>query len=485
MRPNTPAFRHGSQPERGAVDGLNAIPVAGPTSACQEAAHSLRRMGGIAVTMLLCAGEALHCYTVGGIWRVYHVLPGRTGPILVALASGRVSVNDPSAPSDSPYPLNPLTQAVLCVPIPGHDKQSIGVVQVELFDRTALSRTRTATEEIAATLSRRLENMHYARYQTSTERLVRHAFRIALSEDKDTLTTEILQTAREVSGLDTAVALTRAPGATVVVTTNPEYPTHLARRLDELDPERLDRIFETGQQYGTWYVAGPPNDDTEEAARFLLDIGVRTVVAVPAHHDLQPPQDGVQHQLLLVDERVCPPTPATVDLLHLLKAQSHVSNRRIELLELLRERSRQDPLTGLGHQRTFNERIASTRPGHTALIAIDVDNFKAVNDTRGHAAGDEVLVELSEALSGVLRPDDQLFRTGGDEFVAVLDVESPAQAGRVGDRLLRAAHATGCTISAGVYVQAPGEDATRALRRADAGLYEAKRRGRNQLHLGS
>jgi diguanylate cyclase (GGDEF)-like protein len=183
----------------------------------------------------------------------------------------------------------------------------------------------------------------------------------------------------------------------------------------------------------------------------------------------------------MLDERVCPPAPAIVDLLHLLKAQSHVSYRRIELLALLSERSRQDPLTGLGHHRTFNERIASTRPGHTALIAIDIDNFKAINDTRGHAAGDEVLIEVSRALSGVLRPEDQLFRTGGDEFIAVLEVESLGQATWVGDRLLRAAQGTGCTISAGACVQAPGEDATVALRRADTALYEAKRRGRNQL----
>jgi diguanylate cyclase (GGDEF)-like protein len=206
---------------------------------------------------------------------------------------------------------------------------------------------------------------------------------------------------------------------------------------------------------------------------------------VPAYQDLEPRHDGVQHQLVLLDERVCPPTPAIVDLLHLLKAQSHVSYRRIELLELLRERSRQDPLTGLGHQRTFNERIASTRPGHTALIAIDVDNFKTINDTRGHAAGDEVLIALSQALSDVLRPDDQLFRTGGDEFIAVLDVESAGQAAQVGDRLMRAAQATGYTISAGVCVQAPGEDATLTLRRADTALYEAKRQGRNQLLICS
>jgi diguanylate cyclase (GGDEF)-like protein len=458
---------------------------AGPTGACQQAAHLLDSMGGVAVAMGLRAGESLHCYTVDGMWRVHDLPPGGAGPIRVALASGRVSVDDPGAWSDSPYPLNPLTQAVLCVPIPGHDKQPLGVVQVELFDRTALSRIRTATEQIAATLSHRLDSVQYASDETPTERLVRHAFRIALSEDEDALAAEIFQTAREVSGLDTAVALTREPSATVVVTTDPECPTDLARRLAELDVECLDRIFETGDQYGTWYVAGPPNDDTEGAVRALLDIGVGTVVAIPAYRDLEPRRDGVQKQLLLVDERVCPPTPATVDLLHLLKAQSHMSYRRIELIDLVRERSRQDPLTGLGNRRTFSERIESTTPGHTALIAIDVDNFKAINDNRGHEAGDEVLIEVSKALSAVLRADDQLFRTGGDEFVAVVDLESPDQAARVGGRMLRAARATGCTISVGVCVQAPGEDAAQALRRADAALCEAKRRGRDQLRLCS
>jgi diguanylate cyclase (GGDEF)-like protein len=207
------------------------------------------------------------------------------------------------------------------------------------------------------------------------------------------------------------------------------------------------------------------------------------VIVVPVDHDLQPRDDGVQRQLLLVDERWCPPTPGTVDLLHLLKVQSHVSYRRIELLESLRDNARRDPLTGLGHQRTFNEHIARSTPGRTALIAIDVDNFKTINDSRGHAAGDAVLIQLARALSAALRPDDQLFRTGGDEFVAVLEVESPEQATGVAERLLRAAHGAGCTISAGVCVRAPGEEAPRTLRRADAALYEAKRRGRNQVRL--
>jgi hypothetical protein len=225
------------------------------------------------VTMLLCAGEALHCYAVGGVWRVHHLGPDRAGSIQAALASGRISVDDPATPSDSPYPLNPRTQSVLYVPIPGPDRQPVGVIQVELFDRNSLSRIRTATEEMAATLGRQLENLRY-RFQTSTERLVRHAFRIALSEDEDNLNAEIFQTAREVCGLDTAVALTRAPGTAVVITT--DCPTHLSRRLDELDPERLDRVFETGERYGIWYVAGPPDGDIDEAAAILREIGVHT-----------------------------------------------------------------------------------------------------------------------------------------------------------------------------------------------------------------
>jgi diguanylate cyclase (GGDEF)-like protein len=127
--------------------------------------------------------------------------------------------------------------------------------------------------------------------------------------------------------------------------------------------------------------------------------------------------------------------------------------------------------------------LAGTALDGTAVLAIDVDSFKAVNDTHGHQAGDQALVDLAQALQAALRTHDELYRVGGDEFVALVEVAGPAAAAAIARRLCDAAHRTGRTVSVGVAVAATGEPAPAVLRRADAALYEAKRAGRNTVHL--
>jgi len=108
------------------------------------------------------------------------------------------------------------------------------------------------------------------------------------------------------------------------------------------------------------------------------------------------------------------------------------------------------------------------------LLVIDVDNFKQVNDAFGHARGDKLLVDVATAMRESLRLGDELFRVGGDEFVAVLDVPDDAEAVRVADRLVAAARGTGSAVSVGVALRRSGEPAESTLRRADLAMYAAK-----------
>jgi diguanylate cyclase (GGDEF)-like protein len=94
-----------------------------------------------------------------------------------------------------------------------------------------------------------------------------------------------------------------------------------------------------------------------------------------------------------------------------------------------------------------------------------------------------VLVQMSGALQQALRLGDELFRVGGDEFVAVVDVPSAAEAVRVAERLVAAARATGRTISVGIAIQGEEESPEAAMYRADQALYAVKRGGRNGVHL--
>jgi len=201
------------------------------------------------------------------------------------------------------------------------------------------------------------------------------------------------------------------------------------------------------------------------------------MIAVPAGpHDI----GGV---LLVVDEEAKLPDPATVNLLELLAAQGWMAVERLRTLRRLYERASSDPLTGLRHYGPFGERLAAAAPGRTALLAIDVDEFKAINDRYGHQAGDRALVDLARALEGALRESDDLYRIGGDEFVAVIEVRADPEAVTVAERLCAAARATGRTVSVGVAVQADGEAAELTLRRADAALYDAKRTGRDAVRV--
>ena len=147
-----------------------------------------------------------------------------------------------------------------------------------------------------------------------------------------------------------------------------------------------------------------------------------------------------------------------------------------------------DPLTGLGNRRAFKREcrqleLASARDDRILLCGlIDVDDFKAVNDRYGHAAGDDVLRIVSEALLSAVRPYDVTARLGGDEFAFCLAVRDMASAkrkcGKIHDALMAVLNQTGygATCSLGA---ATGLDVVETLRVADQALYRAKDAGKS------
>jgi len=170
--------------------------------------------------------------------------------------------------------------------------------------------------------------------------------------------------------------------------------------------------------------------------------------------------------------------------LHFISHIQDVTERRELELRLQRLADR-DPLTGLFNRRRFEEDLIQqiarcARHGDRAAIAmIDLDAFKAINDTYGHAAGDDVLRVVATALGERMRVSDTLARLGGDEFAAILIGVEEAQAGEVADALA-AAVARSETIrpvaaSVGVAALSPEDTVDRALARADAAMYAAKR----------
>jgi diguanylate cyclase (GGDEF)-like protein/PAS domain S-box-containing protein len=160
-----------------------------------------------------------------------------------------------------------------------------------------------------------------------------------------------------------------------------------------------------------------------------------------------------------------------------------------------------DPLTHLPNRRLLEDRLgqemaSATRNGlHGAILFLDLDNFKALNDTRGHAAGDKLLVEVARRLRATIRECDTVGRLGGDEFVVLLaDLSADAEAAailtkQVGLKLLDKlaqpycfdGHEFNCTASIGIRLYRDQKLVEELFRHADLAMYQAKTSGRNTL----
>ena len=170
---------------------------------------------------------------------------------------------------------------------------------------------------------------------------------------------------------------------------------------------------------------------------------------------------------------------------------------RKEIESTLEHRSMHDQLTGLPNRALLLDRLADAaarpRSGEEtfAVLFVDVDGFKAVNDDLGHAAGDEVLIEVGARLSGTVRATDTVARFGGDEFVVVAEVTRAGDAELLATRITEAVSepvsihgavraSVGASVGIAVFGQ-PNDDVEAMLVEADAAMYRVKRAGREAL----
>ncbi len=212
------------------------------------------------------------------------------------------------------------------------------------------------------------------------------------------------------------------------------------------------------------------------------------------HQDMELVQSSSEPFELLLGDRDL--VLQVSNLLHIPELRGVVVNVRDmtyskNLERSLRYQALHDPLTDLPNRRLFEAELTRALPPESllAVLFIDLDGFKQVNDTYGHDLGDDLLVQVSQRMQFCLRETDTLARIGGDEFTVLLDpIENLDEAVQVAERIISviqpAFHLEQFEVfvdaSIGVVLEEDGIGSDEIVHRADIAMYQAKRRGRGQ-----
>lgn len=414
----------------------------------------------------------LRRYASNGYWQVLDGFPEESGVIAATVRTGRPHLID-VATSVEYLQAAPNIAAEACVPI-RLGGEVVGALNVESetpFAGDVLADLETTARHFA----RRVEQLGGLPAASGWVLLADNAARIARAEHKAEVIETALDVATDLSGSPSGLVALRNAGELVV--TRSVGP--LADSLQFLGAGSLSEIAAWVDGPLSCYTVGEPDGRGFTGDDSLRVAGINSLIVVSLAAS-----DERLGFLLVADERATLPEPELVEQLELLATLVASALVRTRYMDELLSLSRQDPLTGLGHQRAFQDRLDQLAHGGfagSALLSVDVDHFKAVNDAGGHQAGNRVLRELAGAMAKELRGGDDLFRVGGDEFAAVLvGISDGQQAVEVAERIRSAAHRAGSSVSIGIAISL-GEDldCDELFRRADDALYRAKRSGRD------
>lgn len=237
---------------------------------------------------------------------------------------------------------------------------------------------------------------------------------------------------------------------------------------------------------------------TDPALVVAERIATRTRSVYGLKHTLTAPltADGATIGAIVVSRRTAEPWPASAQrILAGAAAEASAALSRAYSHRAAEARASTDALTGLPNRRYFDEfcaLLARRRRSEDTIgvLMVDIDRFKGLNDTHGHAVGDEVLRAVAGAIARAVREDDVPTRFGGEEFAVILRNPRPDEAVDVGERIRQSVAGldlsrfgvAGASVSVGVAVaESPGRPIDEIVADADRALYEAKRAGRDRV----
>ena len=421
-------------------------------------------------SIYLLVDGRLRCQAARGYFQVVDGFYPGTGVIGSVVASGRPRiVTDVTGLSEFIAAIPGLV-AEACVPIRVHGAV-VGAVNVE--STTSLPEDIEARlGQAAAYLGARIEQLGGMPPVPLSQRLARIAVDIAGLTGTQAIIERAVSGAIEISAMSTG-ALSRIDGNgrwSISYVTGP-----LAAGLGHWTQEEHSVIASWGAPGTSSHFPGGASVPTEYG--FLRRAGVQAIAVQPLFR-----LDSMVGLLITADARPVEHDPTVGAATELLAAQVTASLGMAEAIAELSVRAAQDPLTGLRNTGSFAEDMEREQRGAACLL-IDIDHFKAVNDTYGHPVGDQLLCDLARQLSRHLRERDVLYRIGGDEFAAILPDTDLDDAARIALRLVEAARQVRTTVSIGLSII--GKDGVGSARlSADRALYQAKARGRDRVQIG-
>ena len=442
--------------------------------ACTGLVEDLHERWDLPSVYLLVDGR-LRCQASRGYFQVSDGFTPSTGVIGRVVSSGRAELLPDVTQDPTFIAAIPGLKAEACVPVLV-DGVVVGAVNLEsksYLDEEALADAHAS----AAYLGQRLAELGGLPQPTLAERLSRIAIRITSLTDADEVAALAAEGARELSGMSSAaVARLHPTGWEMTCAIGP-----LAEVMGGWRDEHLSVL-------GGWVWAGtssyfPDGEDVPPGYEFLGG-GIHALSVQPLVV-----AGNVTGLLLTADTQPAAHDPALTSTLELLAGQTAATLAMTSTMQRLTHQAHHDSLTGLANRRALIDALQHdlTTGAPSAIVLIDLDGFKAVNDQHGHAAGDALLAAVGRRLTACARVGDLVCRLGGDEFaVLVRGVSSAEYALTVAERFVAAAtsgneggwHA-GVGASAGVRLVA-GESPSSVLVDADAALYAAKDAGRGR-----